>query len=60
MNFNTAQSPVNMPELNWYLGYPFVLGLMAVVTLGMRFFFIRKGWLRSRLGLDSKESQTRD
>jgi magnesium transporter len=47
MNFNTAKSPLNMPELNWYLGYPFVLGLMAAVALGMRIFFRRKGWLRS-------------
>ena len=58
MNFNTARSPFNMPELNWYLGYPFVLGLMATVALGMVTFFRRKGWLRSRLG--SRESETRD
>jgi len=47
MNFNTAKSPFNMPELNWYLGYPFALGLMATVALGMREFFRRKGWLHS-------------
>ena len=29
MNFNTADSPWNMPELNWYLGYPLCLALMA-------------------------------
>jgi len=58
MNFNTARSPFNMPELNWYLGYPFVLGLMATVALGMVTFFRRKGWLRSRLG--SREPETRD
>jgi magnesium transporter len=58
MNFNTARSPFNMPELNWYLGYPFVLGLMAAVALGMVTFFRRKGWLHSRLG--SRESETRD
>lgn len=58
MNFNTARSPFNMPELNWYFGYPFVLGLMAAVALGMVTFFRRKGWLRSRLG--SRESETRD
>ena len=58
MNFNTARSPFNMPELNWYFGYPFVLGLMATVALGMVTFFRRKGWLRSRLG--SREPETRD
>jgi magnesium transporter len=58
MNFNTARSPLNMPELNWYLGYPFVLGLMAAVSIGMLTFFKRKGWLRSRL--DSRGPDTRD
>lgn len=44
MNFNTAASPYNMPELNWYLGYPLALGLMAAVAGGMLFYFKRKGW----------------
>ncbi len=48
MNFNTQRSPLNMPELNWYLGYPFVLGLMAIVATGMLLFFRRKGWLGRR------------
>lgn len=45
MNFNTQASPVNMPELNWFLGYPFALGLMVAIALGMLLFFRRKGWL---------------
>src|SRR5690606_2457848 len=45
MNFNTAVSPWNMPELNWYLGYPLAMGLMATVAAGLLFFFWRKGWL---------------
>jgi magnesium transporter len=45
MNFNTEISPWNMPELNWYYGYPFVLGVMATMTTGMLIFFRRKGWL---------------
>lgn len=45
MNFNTATSPYNMPELNWYYGYPFVMGGMFVLTLGMLYFFRRKGWI---------------
>jgi len=44
MNFNTDRSPFNMPELNWYFGYPFVLGLMTVVGAGMLIYFKRKKW----------------
>lgn len=44
MNFNTEKSPFNMPELNWYWGYPAILGFMLGVALGMVFFFWRKGW----------------
>lgn len=44
MNFNTSVSPFNMPELNWYLGYPLALGLMAAVAVGMLYYFKRKGW----------------
>jgi magnesium transporter len=45
MNFNTANSPFNMPELNWYYGYPFALGLMAVIGISMLIYFRRKKWL---------------
>jgi magnesium transporter len=48
MNFNTARSPLNMPELNWRLGYPFALSLMAAVALGMLAFFRRRGWIGRR------------
>ena len=48
MNFNTDKSPWNMPELSWYLGYPFALMLMAAVAVGMLFYFRRKGWLGAR------------
>ncbi|MBI4844160.1 MAG: magnesium/cobalt transporter CorA [Nitrospirae bacterium] len=44
MNFNTGRSPFNMPELDWYFGYPFALGLMATVAITMLFFFKRKKW----------------
>ena len=43
MNFNTA-SPWNMPELNWRYGYLFSLGLMLATTVGMLYFFRRRGW----------------
>jgi magnesium transporter len=45
MNFDT-KSPWNMPELEWYFGYPMALGIMATVAGGMLLFFKRRGWLR--------------
>ncbi len=45
MNFNPAVSPFNMPELDWYLGYPFALALMLAVAVGLIVFFRRKGWM---------------
>ena len=45
MNFDRGRSPWNMPELGWYLGYPFALGIMGAVALGMVFFFWSKGWI---------------
>lgn len=48
MNFKGEKSPYNMPELDWYFGYPFALGLMAVVAGGILFWFRYKGWIGSR------------
>lgn len=45
MNFNTEKSPWNMPELKWYFGYPYALGLMAVVAVLLLFYFKKKKWL---------------
>lgn len=47
MNFHTDKSPWNMPELTWWMGYPFSLGLMALTVAAMLFFFWRRGWLKS-------------
>ena len=44
MNFDTS-SPYNLPELSWAYGYPFALGLMATVVIGLLFYFRSKGWL---------------
>lgn len=44
MNFNPARSPWNMPELNWVYGYPFALGVMAVMAGGMLIYFKKKKW----------------
>lgn len=46
MNFDRGVSPWNMPELSWYYGYPFALGLMAVCGLAMLVYFLRKHWIR--------------
>lgn len=46
MNFNT-DSPWNMPELNWRLGYPLALTVMLLTALGFLWFFKRRGWIFS-------------
>jgi magnesium transporter len=43
MNFNPESSPWNMPELNWYLGYPLCLGIMIAIALGLVVFLLEKG-----------------
>jgi len=45
MNFNPDISPFNMPELHWYLGYPFALFIMLAISVTMILFFKRKKWL---------------
>jgi magnesium transporter len=39
MNFD------NMPELHWVYGYPFALGLMVLVSVGLWVIFRTRGWL---------------
>ena len=45
MNFNAEKSPFNMPELDWYWGYPVALLAMVVVAVIMLIFFRKKKWL---------------
>lgn len=45
MNFHHESSPFNMPELDWYYGYPFVLGMMFASVVGLFLFYWRKGWI---------------
>lgn len=45
MNFDPRSSPLNMPELEWFFGYPFALALMATVAGALLWLFRRKGWL---------------
>ncbi|MEX0686942.1 MAG: magnesium/cobalt transporter CorA [Balneolales bacterium] len=44
MNFDPESSPLNMPELHWYFGYPFALLFMLALALLMLLFFKRRGW----------------
>ncbi|MGZ4451137.1 MAG: CorA family divalent cation transporter, partial [Nocardioides sp.] len=39
MNFD------NMPELGWYWGYPFAVGLMVLTSAILWVFFKKSGWL---------------
>lgn len=34
-----------MPELKWAMGYPFAIGLMMLVCVGLWLVFKRRGWL---------------
>ena len=45
MNFNTDVSPYNMPELNWYFGYPIILGFMLLVAIVLLLVFKKKRWM---------------
>jgi magnesium transporter len=45
MNFNPEASPLNMPELNWYMGYPFVWAIMLTMTGGLLLYFRKRRWI---------------
>ncbi len=45
MNFNRSAGPLNMPELDWPLGYLSVLGLIGLSMIGMLIYFWKKKWL---------------
>jgi len=46
MNFgNRSSSPLAMPELDWYYGYPVLWLIMILIAGGMLFYFKRRNWL---------------
>ena len=45
MNFNPKASPYNMPELEWYFGYPFALLVMILLSILLVAYLWHKGWL---------------
>lgn len=51
MNFNTEKSPYNMPELDWYLGYPLCWALMLAIAFGLIFYFWKRGWFSNFSGI---------
>ena len=47
MNFNPEASPANMPELNWYWGYPACWTVMVAISATLVYFFWRRGWFEN-------------
>lgn len=47
MNFDTSVSPLNMPELEAYWGYPICWAVMIAIALSLSYYFWRKGWFDS-------------
>src|SRR4030067_47304 len=45
MNFDREASPLNMPELGWRYGYPFVLLVMGIKGAGVLYPFRQRKWL---------------
>ncbi len=50
MNFSHEASPLNMPELYWYWGYPAIWSVMLLTAAGLVLFFYRRGWLGGKDG----------
>lgn len=47
MNFDREKSPWNMPELQWYWGYPACWALMLAIAASLIYFFWRRGWFNN-------------
>ena len=47
MNFDPSKSPFNMPELDWYWGYPACWAVMLTTAFGLIYFFWRRGWFEN-------------
>ncbi len=41
---SSDHSPWNMPELQWYYGYPFALGIMSLMAIGLLIYFRQRRW----------------
>lgn len=60
MNFDPEKSPYNMPELDWYWGYPLCLGAMLVVAAILVYFFWKRGWFENFSTITTKEEYKED
>ncbi len=51
MNFDYAggEKPLNMPELQWYWGYPMVWAVMLASAGSMLVYFYKRGWIFRQL-----------
>ncbi|MGL5926766.1 magnesium/cobalt transporter CorA [Chroococcidiopsis sp.] len=58
MNFNTEKSPWNMPELNWYWGYPLCLAAMVATAAGLIYYFWRRGWFENFSDVKDRTTST--
>lgn len=47
MNFHPEASPLNMPELNWYWGYPAFWVVIFIVAGTLIYFFWQRGWFEN-------------
>ena len=47
MNFNPDSSPLNMPELNWYYGYPTFWVVTVAIATWLVYFFWKRGWFEN-------------
>lgn len=54
MNFNPDASPFNMPEINWYWGYPAIWTAMILIGSLLTFLFWLKGWFKDTSGLEDE------
>jgi len=54
MNFDTSVSPWNMPELNWYWGYPACLLIMGAIAGALIMYFHKQGWFENFSGIEEK------
>ncbi|MGG6292802.1 magnesium/cobalt transporter CorA [Leptolyngbya sp. AN02str] len=52
MNFNPDSSPLNMPELEWFWGYPLCLLVMGSIALGLILYFRKQGWFENFSGVE--------
>lgn len=55
MNFNPEASPLNMPELNAYYGYPLCLALMVAIATSLVYYFWKRRWFESFSNIQDPE-----